>query len=174
MTRTQRTSKVRFGKEVDYINHEIGEYQKSSVEVANQANETLRLLSGQLILIAGTMLTISAAFITDNLRSSPELESLKWLLAVSWIVLGSSMFLGIVDIIMTSKLFSAWSKYHYGIAAELGTGKYTSRNINKAKEKNKRPRNKSPQWPLYVQISLLGVGTLGFVIVIIGFLFSPA
>ncbi len=152
--------------EAKFINHEMNEHQKLAVDAGAEANETQRMLAGQLILIAGTVITVSAVFLNTDHGNTLGLHS-KALLIGSWIAFAVSISSGILGLVLDSEFFVSWQKYHFGIAVELGTSKYTSLTIQKARNKNPLPKARSPVWPLYGQIGLLALGGLTFLALII-------
>lgn len=153
--------------EADYINHEKEEFLKSSGTAALQANETFRTLSGQLILIAGTIITVSAAFLTTDSSKMLVGHYAKFLLIAAWVLFGSSIVSGIVSLYSDANFFVSWQKYHFNLAKELGSGKYTSKTINKIYDEHERPRDRGYLIPLYIQFVLMGLGGLLFMILII-------
>jgi hypothetical protein len=156
-------------EEAEYINREKEEFLKSSSTAALQANETFRTLSGQLVLVAGTVITVSAAFLTSDSSKVPVGNHAKYLLVSAWILLGGSIVSGIVSLYSDANFFVSWQKYHFALAKELGTGKYTSKTIGKIYEvhKEKRPRDRGYLFPLYIQFILMGLGGLLFMVLII-------
>ena len=154
-------------EEATYINHEIEEFQKSSSNAAGQANETLRTLSGQLVVISGTIITLSAAFLSTDHTTSILGHHSRGLLVASWIALAISIVAGVASLYLDSNFFVAWQKYHFNLAKELGTGKYTSKNIGDIYKKHKHPRDRSYLFPLYLQFFFMGVGGLLFLVLII-------
>jgi hypothetical protein len=154
-----------------FANHEIDEYQKLSGEAAGQSNETLRFLSGQLILIAATIITVSAAFVASGYQGHPLNLTAKQLLLAIWIALAISITFGIADIIVTAKFFTRWQIYHYKMAEELSVANYKS-SVNdiikaaRSKLKDIKPQPESPHWLLYVQVGCLAIGLLTFLVLI--------
>lgn len=164
-------------EKVQFANHEIDEYQKLSGDAAGQGNETLRFLSGQLILIAATIITVSAAFIASGYEGHPLDITAKQLLTGAWIALALSVIFGIADIMVTAKFFTRWQIYHYKMAEELSRADYRSSVesvIESARNKLKdiRPKPESPHWLLYAQIGCLAVGLGTFLVLIIKLLFA--
>ena len=154
-------------EEVAYINNEIQEYQLKADQAALQGNDTQRLLAGQLILIAATVITLSAAFLTtDRLGLSLGLHS-RWILVTSWIAFAISIALGITGLVLDAKYFMKWQRFFTAIAVRLGTGKYTSSTIKNARIGLTKPKDHSPLWTLYTQIGFLVLGGIAFLILII-------
>lgn len=162
---------------VKFANHEIDEYQKLSGAAAGQGNETLRFLSSQLILIAATIITVSAAFIASGHQEALLGVEAKQLLAATWILLALSITFGVADIIITAKFFTRWQVYHYKMAEELSAADYKMAIqgiIESARDKLRpiKPQPESPHWPLYTQVACLAIGLIAFLTLILKLLFS--
>lgn len=154
-------------KDVDYVNKEISEHQSKADMAVNQANETQRLLANQLILIAGIVITVSAAFLTtDHSGFSLGIYS-RWALITTWIAFTISICGGIIGLIADAKFFRKWQLFFTKIAERLGEGTYTSQNINDTRNGLTKPNDQSPTWPLRVQIISLAFGAIAFMTLII-------
>lgn len=164
-------------EKIKLANHEIDEYQKLSGSAAGQANETLRFLSGQLILIAATIITISAAFIASDYDGQPLDIFSKQLLTAAWIILTLSISFGIADIIITARFFTRWQIYHHKMAESLSVSDYQSSidailQVTRNQLAPLKPKSESPHWPLYTQVGCLTLGLLLFLVLIIKLLFT--
>ncbi len=153
-------------EEVKFINGE----KNARLELASAAiagnNETQRQLAGQLILVAGTIITVGSIFLgPDRSKSFGYHSELAFLVSLALFVL--SIVAGIVGFIYDANFFKEWHGYHYKIAERLGTGKYTSSNIKDVEKGLKHPKKSSPRWPLYAQITFISLGGLFFLLLIV-------
>ena len=154
-------------EEVEYINNEIQDYQSKADQAVMQGNDTQRLLAGQLILIAATIITLSAAFLTkDHLGMALGIQA-RLVLVASWIAFTLSITSGIAGLALDARFFRQWQMFFTEIAVRLGTGKYTSLTIKDARKGLVRPSDRSPLWTLYVQIGFLALGGIAFLVLII-------
>lgn len=151
--------------DIDYVNHEKDEYLKKADATGSQGNEIYRLLSGQLVLVAGMIISFSAAFSVSHAAQSIDYCS-KVLLVTVWVSLSLSIAAGITGHLLDVALFKEWQSYYFNIANRLGTGRFIGKNFRKVFDNIDSPKTQTPLWPLYAQITLLVISGLCFLLII--------
>jgi len=153
-------------QEAAYINNEKDEYLKNETTAANEANITARALSGQLLLVAGAILTFSSAIISSQNTLSNLSYGWRGVLIGAWVLLALSAVAGMCQVLIDFKFFIKWRKYNHSVAEELVTGKYVSTNINEALKKYVKPPESSISSAMILQGFFLGLGIALFIVVI--------
>jgi hypothetical protein len=155
---------------MDKVNNEKDKRQDLAFKAGDEANVTSRVTSGQLVLIAGAVLTFSASVISSNVIISTLSHSWKLILIWSWILFAGSVFAGLVGLVIDYRFFLRWHDYHQDVAEELGSGRYSDKNFRNAvavvQARTGLPKKSSTLWPLIIQGVLIVLATTLFLAVI--------
>jgi hypothetical protein len=170
---TKRTAKssgksVMNAADIDRINKEKDERLKLAQQAASEANNTSRTTSGQLLLIAGAILTFSASVISSNTIITHLSWGWRHILIVSWAIFALSALFGLLGLFIDYYFFRRWNTYQFSVAEELtkGTPSPTKIKDTLSKLDSKKPASSSPLWPLIIQTLLIIVGVIMFLLVI--------
>jgi hypothetical protein len=152
----------------DRINKEKDERQELAHKAGSEANITARTTSGQLLLIAGAILTFSASVISSGTIISRLSWNWKHVLVYSWLIFALSALFGIYGLLRDYYFFGNWNKYQIKFASELTKGLPKSTKITDVSKKmhSEKPNSSSPIWPLLIQTILIIVGVIVFLLVI--------
>lgn len=150
-------------QETDYRNKEKNARQDLANAASQEANTTSRTTSGQLLLIAGAILTFSASVMSSSYAAH---LSLGWdkALILSWVLFALSALLGIIGLFIDYSFFRKWQTYHFAVAESISEsiGPDEAAEINK----DKKPKRESPLWPLIAQSILIVIAVTIFIVVI--------
>ena len=154
----------------DYLNEQQTKFENAAELFMKEANEVLRELSRQLILVATVFLSVSAfVFYVRDIFQRFKIYN-KWMLISFWILTGLSLLFGIVQIILDSYFFSKWASVNQEIVEDIANEKIKKENLfqEAIKRQQKIPRTSSAIC-MWIQIITLFLG-----IFIIVFLMSRA
>lgn len=159
---------MRTPEDIRFINEEIDGRQEKADTAAKQATETYRILSGQLILVCGMVISFSSALSLSQYAANLGPVS-RIMLASAWICLALSIIFGFLAHFKDKVFFTKWQDYQTEVAKELAMGKYTMNTARAAAEKfsDLRPKTQSPEWPLWWQVGFLALGSMLFFVVIL-------
>ena len=106
----------------------MGKYFKETRETiiklinsdVREGNETFRGLNIQLIFFAATVLSFSLLIFLDKEITTHLDNKEKYLLIITWIILGLSVIFGIIQFFSTYNFFKKCFGYHYFILGKMG------------------------------------------------------
>ena len=141
-----------------------------ATKAGQEANETSRVTSGQLLLIAGAILTFSASVMSNSQAVTQLSHGWKIRLILSWILFATSALVSIISLITDYYFFKGWNKYNLSVAKAITK----KRDYDEAIDSNIDiiPRETSPIWPLLLQLCLIFSGMVLFLEVISHILLS--
>lgn len=125
-------------------------------KAAMEANTTSRTISGQLLLIAGAILTFSAAVLSSTSLTTSLPELWKGCIVASWILFGTSAFISILDLLNGYRFFRAWQKYHFAVAEKIAEDSMPNEAIEALR--GKKPEPATSMYLIYAQVVLIFAG----------------
>jgi uncharacterized membrane protein SirB2 len=156
--------------DIAYMDKEKDARLELANEAGTEANETSRVTSGQLLLIAGAILTFSSS-VMSNTNSIKHLSH-GWKIALisSWVVFAVSALASILSLLSDYFFFKKWHDYQFAVGLSIHDG--LDPDAAADKHKSQKPSGASPIWPLIVQSLLIFSGITLFIIVIAHMLLS--
>lgn len=149
--------------EIDRRNKEKNARLDLSQQAGQEANTTSRTTSGQLLLVAGAILTFSSSVLTSSYTSHLS-YGWKKLLVCSWILFAISALLGVVSLFIDYYYFRKWHRYHFAVGSTISNSVSPEQAVDM--NKNKKPKNESSLWPLIVQSILIVIAAALFIMII--------
>jgi uncharacterized membrane protein SirB2 len=155
---------------IEHRNKEKDARLELAHEAGREANEVSRVTSGQLLLIAGAILTFSSS-VMSNADSIKHLShGWKMALIISWIIFAASALVSILSLFSDYFFFGKWHKYQFAVGLSIHDG--LDPDAAAKKHEADKPNGTSPIWPLVVQSLLIFSGITLFIIVIAHMLLS--
>ncbi|GGW15193.1 hypothetical protein GCM10018980_39960 [Streptomyces capoamus] len=145
-------------KDVTYRNKEKNARLELAHKAALEANTVSRTTSGQLLLIAGAILTFSSAALSNTSLLINLSFSWKLCVIMSWGFFAASALVSILSLFRDYRFFVSWKTYHFKVSGRIADGDTPSGAVDALR--SQLPKDETPMWPLYLQACLIFLGLL--------------